>query len=128
MDDSELKTAFETDLGALEQSGALMPMSFTPRQAWRLLGILQTVVLLRLADSPDDDKYARELAANIEGRLCKTPAMKEMAERGKAGHPSINSAPPTEDESAVRSPSALDTVLRSAKPEPKPAKRVTKRR
>ena len=84
MDETELQAAFEKELLALEQSGAGMPFTFKPSEGWYLLGALQLVARhpdLK-ATAPEVDAFVNRLARNIEGRLCKTPAMKEVAARG----------------------------------------------
>ena len=86
--DAALESQFTEELIALEHSGAGLPFIFTPSEAWYLLALLQ--LALRhpaLAKASQDvigqpGEFARGLAENIEGRLCKTPAMREVARRG----------------------------------------------
>jgi hypothetical protein len=84
MDDAELEKQFAADVVALEQSGAGMPFTFRPSEAWMLLSLLQ--LALRHPGVSSDTKgvaeFGKALAKNIEGRLCRTPAMQEVARRG----------------------------------------------
>ena len=84
MNEPELQAAFEKELLALEQSGAGMPFTFKPSEGWMLLAALQLVLRHPQvnASAPGAGAFADKLARNIEGRLCKTPAMKEVAARG----------------------------------------------
>jgi hypothetical protein len=83
-DDAELQKQFTEDLLALERSGAGMPFVFNPSEAFSLLALLQ--LALRHPGIGSDAKgtgaFGRALAENIQGRLCRTPAMQEVARRG----------------------------------------------
>ena len=66
----------------LQESGAVLPFEFRPGEAFMLLATLQ--LALRhpgLADTSTGD-FIESLARNIEGRVCKTDALREMARRG----------------------------------------------
>jgi hypothetical protein len=127
---------FESEMGALESMGARMPLTLTPREAWALLMILQNAVLLRLTDTQGDQQFARGLAEQIEGRLCKTPAMKERAEQASKSPQWAAPSLPTEDACGAGPPEESDrrSAVSDRQAEPKagpeklPAKRVSKRR
>lgn len=75
---------FVREIKALEKSGAGLPFLFTPVQAFTLLSVLQ--LALRHPNMEDGSAvaaaFARDLAGNIEERLCVSPALKEIARRG----------------------------------------------
>lgn len=73
-----LAAQFEAELTTLEQTGAVLPLSLRPREAWFLLTVLQN------SEEAENEAlaWAKSLAENIQGRLCKTPAMQKAAERG----------------------------------------------
>src|SRR5262245_16513800 len=81
--DDDIFPQFMTDLIELEKSGAGMPFIFTPWQAFFLLGTLQ----LALRHPELETHYAAHvfitgLAKDIEKRIGKTDALKEVAARG----------------------------------------------
>lgn len=84
MKDGALQDEFVKELKALEESGAGMPFVFTPSEAFTLLAVLQ--LALRhpnlAAKGATAAEFARSLAENIERRLCKTPALQEVASQG----------------------------------------------
>jgi hypothetical protein len=83
MDDSELEALFAEELAELETSGAGLPLVFSPSEAWYLFSLLQlTLRHPEIPAVPGVGAFARSLADNIQGRLCKTPAMAEIARRG----------------------------------------------
>jgi hypothetical protein len=84
MKELPLQAQFVEEITALEESGAGMPFIFKPSEAFMLLSILQLALRhpAMAQTSPTVAEFARALAENIQERLCKTPAMKEIAERG----------------------------------------------
>jgi hypothetical protein len=78
---SDLQQRFVQEILELQESGAGMPFVFTPSEAFTLLAILQLVLRHPRIDGPTGE-FARSLAENIEERLCKTPALKEVARQG----------------------------------------------
>jgi hypothetical protein len=81
IDSRALEEAFTAEMRALVESGAGLPFIFDPLEAFTLLGLLQ--LALR---HPKIDGFPREfgqgLAHNIEERIGKTPAIREIARRG----------------------------------------------
>jgi|KBSMisStaDraftv2_1062788.scaffolds.fasta_scaffold2197489_1 hypothetical protein len=79
-----LQEEFVKELKALEESGAGMPFVFTPSEAFTLLALLQLALRHPYLDDvgATTADFARNLAENIEQRLCITPAMQEVARRG----------------------------------------------
>jgi hypothetical protein len=79
-----LQEEFVNELEALEESGAGMPFVFTPSEAFILLAVLQ--LALRHPNLADTGAiaaaFARNLAENIEQRLCVTPVLQEVARQG----------------------------------------------
>jgi len=84
MGDPELQQEFLAEIRALEESRAGVPFVFRPSEAFYLLALLQ--LALRHPgvnrDAPGAGKFGYELARNIESRLCRTPAMAEVARQG----------------------------------------------
>jgi hypothetical protein len=78
--DAVLKQA-ETDLIALEQSGAVMPFEFRPHQAVFLLSILQ-LALRHPGLAGGVAEFAQTLAEDIERRIAKTDALAFVARAG----------------------------------------------
>jgi hypothetical protein len=78
---SDLQQQFIQEIQTLQDSGAAMPLVFTPSEAFMLLAILQLVLRHPRVDGPTGE-FARSFAENIEERLCKTPALKEVARQG----------------------------------------------
>lgn len=76
-----LEEQFAADIKDLIDSGAGMPFVFNPGEAFMLLAVLQLALRHPGLDGAAG-KFARELAKNIEQRLCVTPALKEVARRG----------------------------------------------
>jgi len=81
MNRNELLLEFTEEVRQLEESGAGMPFVFSPSEAFMLLAILQLALRHPRVDGTTG-QFARTLAENIEGRLCKTPALKEVARQG----------------------------------------------
>lgn len=92
--DNELQQAFERELEALERSGATMPLR--PAQAYKVLLVLQFAAQSKAAANghPWLARDAQQLGCEIEGRLCKTPAMREVARQGWAAFQALDPAPP----------------------------------
>ena len=84
MHEDELKKRFTEEIVGLEESGAALPFIFSPSEAFSRLSLLQLVLRHPGVDSnaPGAGKFAVELARNIQIRLCKSPAMAEVARRG----------------------------------------------
>jgi hypothetical protein len=84
MDDKELLEQFTAEIVDLEQSGAGLPFVFKPSEAFYLLALLQLALRHPFVDTdtPGAAQFGEQLARNIESRLCKTPAMAEVARRG----------------------------------------------
>ena len=81
-DESMVKQALD-DIRKLEESGAGLPLIFRPHEALMLLSLLQLALRHpRVSEQSNVFQFATVLAHDIESRLCKTPALVEMARRG----------------------------------------------
>jgi hypothetical protein len=81
-DEAELREPFLLELLALEKSGAALPLTLKPSEAWYLLASLQ-LVLRHTGFDGEIRAYIDGLAHNIESRLCKgRPAMAAVAAMG----------------------------------------------
>lgn len=81
--DAELERQFAKELDALEASGEYIAFTMEPSKAWYLFTLLQ--VMWRrpeVANLPGIGPFVREFASQIQTRLCKTPAMAEVAQLG----------------------------------------------
>jgi hypothetical protein len=83
MNRSDIERQFGEELAALEASGEYLAFTMSPSDAWYLFSLLQ--VMWRrpeVATLPDIGPFVRKFADQIETRLCKAPAMAEIARRG----------------------------------------------
>lgn len=80
-EDIPLEDQFAADIKDLIDSGAGMPFVFNPGEAFMLLAVLQLALRHPGLDGAAGS-FARELAENIQERLCVTPALKEVARLG----------------------------------------------
>src|SRR5262245_18937216 len=78
-----LTDQFAEELAALEESGAVLPLRFKPSEACHLFAFLQLAFRHPdVAAMPGVGAFGKSLAEDIQRRLCKTPAMAEIARRG----------------------------------------------
>jgi hypothetical protein len=127
MDDAELEKQFAAEVVALEQSGAVLPLQFKPSEAWMLLALLQAALRRPGIDAGPESvgAFGKTLAKNIEGRLCRTPAMQEVARRGWGQASDLK----RDDRAAVERPAAQSPPEPPEPPErARPVKPPAKRR
>ncbi len=79
--DPVLLEEFAKDMKTFEESGAGMPFVFTPSEAFQLLAIMQLALRHPELKGPTA-AFGYKLALSIQDRLCKTPALQEVARRG----------------------------------------------
>lgn len=83
MDKNELIERCIGELKELTESGAVLPLHFRPHEAFMLMSVLQLALRHpRIGERGGVGAFAKDLALNIESRLCKSPAMAELARRG----------------------------------------------
>ncbi len=76
-----LADEFNAEMRALTESGACLPLYLAPAEAFSLLSTLQ-LALRHPKMVGQAAELARKVAEEIEERLCKTPALKEVAAMG----------------------------------------------
>ena len=82
MDDEALQKRAMAELEDLTAAGAILPLQFRPAHAFMLLAALQLAARHPGLEGTEVGRFVDELAHNIESRLCKTPALAEVARRG----------------------------------------------
>jgi hypothetical protein len=82
-DEDKVFRQFSRDLIDLELSGAGMAFVFKPSEAFFLLGTLQLAMRHpQFSEHEAASRFIRGLAEEIEQRIGKTPALREVAARG----------------------------------------------
>src|SRR5262245_17717081 len=78
----ELRESFLSELTTLQHSGAVLPFTLKPSEAWYLFASLQLVLRHPGVDG-ETRAFLDRFARNIEGRLCNgRPAMAKVAAMG----------------------------------------------